>query len=127
MSTGMNHNNASIKLISRTAQIVDPAPVSASVFLDEDEWGIQNGAIGIQPGHMPPLHWNLVASRHNYAGTIAFADGHAEAWKWKDKWIREGHEILKRRYRDNPSDADASTPSSAEDRDLKRLQLTVPF
>lgn len=129
MSTGMNHESPMFfRTITRSSHISDPPPVNASVFLDEDEYSIQNGAIGIQPLHTGlPVHWNLVSMRHGYGGTLTFADGHAEAWRWKDKWIREGHEALKRRFQSDPSNADASTPSSPEDRDLQRLQKTVPY
>jgi prepilin-type N-terminal cleavage/methylation domain-containing protein len=129
MSTGIAHANSMfLRIITKASEIQDPAPVSASVFLDEDEYSIQNGALGIQPLHTKTdIHWNLVALRHNYGGTLSFADGHSEAWRWKDKWIAEGHQILSEQYARNPADANAITPSSAEDRDLKRLQLTVPF
>ena len=129
MSTGLAHENSMfLKTITRFSHITDPAPVNASVFLDEDEYSIQNGAIGIQPLHTSTyVHWNLVASRHNYGGALTFADGHAEMWRWKDKWIREGHEILKKRYEKDWADANALTPSSSSDRDLAKLQKTVPF
>jgi prepilin-type N-terminal cleavage/methylation domain-containing protein/prepilin-type processing-associated H-X9-DG protein len=129
MSTGLAHENAMfLKLVTMFSHITDPPPVNASVFLDEDEYSIQNGAIGIQPLHTSIYqHWNLVASRHNYGGNLTFADGHSEAWRWKDKWIRESHEILEKRFRADTANADASTPSSPADRDLQRLQKTVPF
>jgi prepilin-type N-terminal cleavage/methylation domain-containing protein/prepilin-type processing-associated H-X9-DG protein len=129
MSTGLSHSNSMFaRVILKSSQITDPAPVQASVFLDEDEYSIQNGAIGIQPEHTKlAVHWNLVGMRHNYGGTISFADGHCEAWRWKDKWIREGHEILRAQYQADPSNANSLTPSSPEDRDLQRLQKTVPY
>jgi prepilin-type N-terminal cleavage/methylation domain-containing protein len=129
MSTGLAHDNSMfLKVVTRFSHITDPAPVNASVFLDEDEYSIQNGAIGIQPLHTGVYaHWNLVASRHNYGGALTFADGHAETWRWKDQWIREGHDILQKRFKSDSSNADASTPSSPQDRDLQRLQKTVPF
>jgi prepilin-type N-terminal cleavage/methylation domain-containing protein len=129
MSTGMAHDSPKfLKVIKKFSHITDPAPVSASVFLDEDDYSIQNGAIGIEPIHTGlSIHWNLVASRHNYGGTLTFADGHAETWRWKDKWIREGRAILQKRFQASPKDADATTPSSPADRDLQKLQKTVPF
>jgi prepilin-type N-terminal cleavage/methylation domain-containing protein len=129
MSTGIAHANSMfLKIITKASEIQDPAPESASVFLDEDEYSIQNGALGIQPLHTKTdIHWNLVGMRHNYGGTLSFADGHSEAWRWKDQWIAEGHQILRDQYAKNPADANAITPSSAQDRDLKRLQLTVPY
>src|SRR5205085_9550161 len=129
MSTGLAHDNAMfLKKVTKFSHITDPPPVNASVFLDEDEYSIQNGAIGIQPLHTGTFqHWNLVASRHNYGGAFTYADGHGETAHWKDKWIREGHDILKKRFLADTSNADATTPSSPADRDLQKLQKTVPF
>lgn len=129
MSTGMSHKNASfLKVVENVSHIIDPAPVNASVFLDEDECSIQNGAIGIEPEHTRIYqHWNLPASRHGTAGTITFADGHSEMWRWKDRWIPEGSRILKQRYSKNPTNPDVVTPSDKNDRDLARLQKTVPY
>lgn len=129
MSTGLAHSSQKFnKVILRMPQITDPPPVNASVFLDEDEYSIQNGAIGIEPLHTRlDVHWNLVGLRHNYGGVLSFADGHSEAWRWKDQWILEGHQDLKRRVEADPNNADSTTRSSPEDRDLKRLQQTVPF
>ena len=129
MSTGMAHRNEfkRLKYIQTVSQIVSPAPASASVFLDEDPYSIQNGALGIEPGHTRALyHWNLPASHHHNAGVLSFADGHAEIWKWKDGWVARGSKILEERYRNNPNNPDVTVPSSSQDRDLRRLQTTVP-
>jgi prepilin-type N-terminal cleavage/methylation domain-containing protein/prepilin-type processing-associated H-X9-DG protein len=129
MSTGLSHKNPIfLKIVQTFAQLVDPSPVNASVFLDEDEYSIQNGAIGIEPEHTRiKQHWNLVASRHANGGAITFADGHGEMWVWKDRWIPEGSRILKQRYEKSFSNVDVTVPSSPLDRDLQRLQRTVPY
>jgi len=126
MSTGLAHENKlkGLKFVRAFSELTEPMPVKASVFLDEDAYSIQNGAIGIEPREF--YHWNLPASRHGNAGTITFADGHAELWKWKDNYIAEGSRELKRRYDADSSNHDVSVPSSPKDRDLKRLQETVP-
>jgi len=128
MSTGLACDNPEfLKVVKTFGQLVNPPPANASVFLDEDEYSIQDCSLGIQPEHTQlEEYWNLVASRHNMAGTITFADGHAELWKWKDRWIPEGSKILKNRYANSMS-VDVSVPSSKRDRDLQRLQKTVPF
>jgi prepilin-type processing-associated H-X9-DG protein len=129
MSTGLAHRNAKFKrLIYKFSDIVEPSPSQASVFLDEDAYSIQNASLGIEPLYTgQKFHWNLVASRHNNGGALSFADGHAEIWKWKDKWVPEGAVILKRRYDANPANVDVSVPSSSQDRDLLRLQQTVAY
>ncbi len=133
MSTGLAHLSPSKipRPIYRQSGIVDPAPSQASVFLDEDEWAIQNGAIGIEPRHTRErVHWNLPGSRHNNGLSIAFGDGHAEAWRWAGTAIRTGNGVLRDRFRADPSNGDASyvptSPTAADLRDLTRLQETVP-
>ncbi|HYE32019.1 MAG TPA: type II secretion system protein [Methylomirabilota bacterium] len=129
MSTGVGHDNPKfLKKVYRFSQLTDPAPSQASVFLDEDANSIQNGALGIEPLHTKVYaHWNLVANRHNNSGTLTFADGHAEIWKWLDRYIPEGSKTLAERAAANPSNSDVTVPSAASDRDLARLQKTVPF
>ena len=82
----------------------------ASVLWDENEASIDNGGIGFYPAGMWSW-WNLPASRHNKGGTMTFADGHAEYWKWKDPWILKftGY----------------GAATSTLDRDLARVQTTV--
>jgi prepilin-type processing-associated H-X9-DG protein len=134
MSTGLAHRSTGkiTNPIYRQSSIVDPAPSLASVFVDEDEWAIQNGAIGIEPRHTRALlHWNLPASRHGNGASISFADGHSELWRWGGPAIKAGSEVLRARFRTDPSNGDASyllsNPTPADRRDLQRLQETVPF
>jgi prepilin-type N-terminal cleavage/methylation domain-containing protein/prepilin-type processing-associated H-X9-DG protein len=129
MSTGLAHTNSKfLKVVTKFSDLTEPAPVNASVFLDEDAYSIQNGALGIEPAHTRQFfHWNLPASRHNNGGVLTFADGHAELWKWQDSFIPEGSKTLRKRYEGNPFNSDVSVPSSANDRDLIKLQRTVPF
>jgi prepilin-type N-terminal cleavage/methylation domain-containing protein/prepilin-type processing-associated H-X9-DG protein len=129
ISTGVGHRNAE-KIpnpIYKAAQIIDPSPVKASVFLDEDEWSIQNGAIGIEPTRTRiAVYWNLPAVRHSYGCNLSFADGHAEGWRWLDPFIGKSSKELQARFKANPANDDSSTSTVASDRDLKRLQTTVP-
>lgn len=130
MSTGLAHRNTAkgLKFVENFAQITQPAPAQASVFLEEDPYSIQNGAIGIEPAHTrATIHWNLPASRHDNSGVLTFADGHGELWKWRDDWIPHGSKMLAARFEANPSGTDVTVRSSPRDRDLKRLQATVPF
>ena len=61
MSTGLAHLNTGKipQPIYLYSAIIAPAPVKASVFLDEDEYSIQNGALGIEPASTRfPQYWN---------------------------------------------------------------------
>jgi len=66
----------------RESDILNPLPTQASVFIDENEDSIDNGGLGIWPAGNWGW-WNLPASRHLKSGTLSFADGHAEQWRWK--------------------------------------------
>lgn len=105
--------------IKKTSQIANPGPSQASVFLDEHEDSIDNGACGIYPMlnlTTPTLgYWNVPATRHSRGCNFSFADGHAESWKWKGPYIFKPVSQLKF----------SNTP--ADDRDALRLQRTVPL
>jgi len=101
-------------------QIIEPGSSKASVFLDEHEDSIDNGACGIYPlgrNQAAPYlgYWNVPATRHNKGCVLTFADGHGEAWKWRGPYIFKPVSQLKF----------SSTP--ADDRDALRLQQTVPW
>jgi prepilin-type processing-associated H-X9-DG protein len=73
----------------RFGQIQNPGPSRAAVFIDEHEKSIQQSAFGINaPDRFtlfdtPVWTWiSFPATRHNNAGTVSFADGHAELWRW---------------------------------------------
>jgi len=73
----------------RVGQIQNPGPVRAAVFVDENEKSIQQAAYGINAPDSLNLFnsslWTWVsfpATRHNQAGTLRFADGHVELWRW---------------------------------------------
>jgi prepilin-type N-terminal cleavage/methylation domain-containing protein/prepilin-type processing-associated H-X9-DG protein len=70
-------------------QIRDPGPTQALVFVDQHEKSIDDPCMGIsapsvwQAGWLPPwTWWEFPATHHNNGGTVSFADGHAEAWRW---------------------------------------------
>jgi len=97
------------------SQIIDPAPAKASVLLEEREDSIDNGAIGIYPIANGIGYWNVPATRHGRGCNISFGDGHAEHWKWLDKWITMPIGNIK------------FTITSPNDRDARRVQETVPY
>jgi len=68
--------------------IVDPKPVKALVFMDEDDRlnnpynGINDGNIGLRA--YPLTEWgDSPGRRHENGATVSFVDGHVEYWKWK--------------------------------------------
>ena len=70
-------------------QIVNPSPARAAVFIDEHEKSIQQSAFGINARNYLTLFgssiWTWIsfpATRHNQGGTLSFADGHVELWRW---------------------------------------------
>lgn len=103
----------------KTSQIVNPGTSQASVFLDEHEDSIDNGACGIYPmggGATPYLgYWNVPATRHGRGVNLSFADGHAEHWRWKGPHIFKPIAQLK------------FNTTAADDKDALRLQQTVPL
>src|SRR5207245_9323967 len=68
-------------------QIMDPAPAKASVFLDEREDSIDNGAIGIYPIKNGVVYWYVPGTRHSWGCNLSFGDGYAEHYCWLDKLI----------------------------------------
>lgn len=103
----------------KTAQILNPGPAGASVFVDEHEDSIDNGAIGIQPlGSLttPYLRfWNVPATRHSRGANLSFADGHVEYWRWRGSYIFRPAAQIK------------FTDAPAGDPDAFRIQQTVPL
>ena len=108
-----------------------PTPSAASVFIDEAGNSCDNNVIGIHaadestfPTGGTYTYWNLPTSRHGGSGVIGFADGHAEAHKWRGHWIIENNA--------RPDDGSGSvgpgfeTPSDPADPDLVYLKSTTP-
>ena len=129
MSTGLAHLNPEIipNPIYRAAQMLEPPPTRLSVFWDEDEWSIQNGALGILPPNHPDIYyWNLPASRHNRGGVVSFGDSHAELWRLRDSYIVQASETIKRSFQASPGNYVVSVPTVPQDRDLPRIRATVP-
>ncbi len=74
----------------RLGQIRNPGPAQAFVFVDEHENSIYWGLFALNhPNYYVYLGtvwtWlNSPATRHGNSGTVSFADGHAEIWRWKE-------------------------------------------
>lgn len=109
----------------RGSQINDPGPSSAAVFIDEHEKSIQQAAFGINAPNSFTLFgsslWTWVsfpATRHGNAGTLSFADGHAELWRWVEP---NTHRVS------SLNDWIVMKPAVANtDRDLRRFFMVIP-
>ena len=67
----------------RLAQIREPSPSQAFVFIDEHENSIENARLTV-----PVIgDWTWIdfpAARHLNGCVLSFADGHAELWRWRE-------------------------------------------
>jgi len=65
--------------------IVNPPPSRLFVFIDEHPDTLLDAQFG-NPVGMPyysQIWFDMPADRHNQAGNLSFADGHAERWRWR--------------------------------------------
>ena len=103
----------------KTSQLVDPGASRASVFLDEHEDSIDNGATGIyarESDVTPALGWwNVPGTRHSKGCVISFGDGHVEFWRWQGPYVFSPVGTIK------------FQPTPATDKDALRLEMTVPL
>jgi len=86
---GSPTNVPGVKCYRRLAEISQPAPSDALVFLDERIETINDGSFGMQWDfdENNPGSWVLrdkPALVHDGCGTLTFADGHVETHRWQD-------------------------------------------
>ena len=93
------------------SQFIHPGPSSTFIFIDENEGSIDNGSFFVM-GLEQWVWVNWPTTRHNLGGTLSFADGHVEWWKWRDGALRFNGSYW--------------YPTSASDRDLQRLKEALP-
>jgi prepilin-type N-terminal cleavage/methylation domain-containing protein/prepilin-type processing-associated H-X9-DG protein len=87
--------------------VTDPGPSQAQLFVDEDKDSIDDGYFAVD-SHQSTYWRNTMASRHGKGAQCAFADGHAENWRWAEP----GTALLK----------GLNANTKAGDRDLLRLK-----
>ena len=68
----------------RRTDMIRPGPAMTFVFIDEREDSIQDGYFVVDMYQEPPFWLSVPRSFHHGAGTLSFADGHAELRKWRD-------------------------------------------
>ena len=72
------------------ADIVDPTPAKAFVFIDEHPGSINDGLLSIDMSSFSPprpaacVIVDFPAAWHNQGVSLSFADGHGEIWRWRD-------------------------------------------
>jgi len=67
-------------------EIRNPNTSQAFVFIEVHEDGIFDSLFGMPTEAFwgdPCTWWDIPANRHGQGGTLSFADGHAERWKWR--------------------------------------------
>ena len=102
-------NQKGYKVNKKTTEISSPPPAQAFVFLDEHQNSIDDGHFGFAPES--DIWMNLPAMWHNNGCDFSFADGHVEAFKWRDPRTLALKVINSVRTPNNP--------------DLKRMQSVV--
>lgn len=101
-----------------------------SVFIEENQISIDNGAIGFNIDTQGGV-WNLPAARHNSGCGFSYLDGHAEIMRWR------GHRVsdLNAQYSNDNTQAQRPSPENnpthslpwdANDVDYRRLAETAP-
>jgi prepilin-type N-terminal cleavage/methylation domain-containing protein/prepilin-type processing-associated H-X9-DG protein len=91
----------------KSSAIINPSPSKANVFIHESPLTIEDCFFAVKG--FQNIWQNLPASVHGNGGTVTFADGHAEYWKWFEP------ETAKRKAWDEPG-------KKPVDRDLVRFQ-----
>jgi prepilin-type N-terminal cleavage/methylation domain-containing protein/prepilin-type processing-associated H-X9-DG protein len=68
----------------KSADIRNPPPVQAFVFIDENEGTLWDAQFGYpMPNYDPGVWWDMPANRHDQGANLSFADGHVENWHWR--------------------------------------------
>lgn len=67
----------------RFAQMAKPGPSQLWIFMDENEFNINDGAFAVSMA-TPTEIIDWVGIYHNRSGGLAFADGHSEIHRWTD-------------------------------------------
>ncbi len=93
----------------KTGDINNPSPTKCLVFIDENNYTIDDGYFAIPVGTDPAKWQNAPAARHNNGGVLSFADAHAELWRW----IEPTTALIKT--------WDYYSPKRSSDRDLRRI------
>jgi prepilin-type processing-associated H-X9-DG protein len=67
---------------TKLSQIKNPSPVEAMTFLDESINTLDDGYFAVNATGQINEYQNSPTARHGKSCVLAFADGHAERWRW---------------------------------------------
>ena len=112
----------------KMTSIQNPGPSQASVFIDVSANSIDNNEFPCwNAGGGNYSYYKLPTSRHNNAGTMSFADGHSEIWRWQSPYIAQGNAIPDSTSSSGTGSGWQAQGSSPSDGDLVRLQQSFPI
>ncbi len=98
---------------TKTVQILSPPPSLAMTFVDESTETIDDGYFAVNATTEINQWQNSPTVRHGQAGALAFADAHAEQWRWTAL------------HAEQTWDANVTQYGADTTKDLRRLQRTV--
>jgi len=129
VSVWLNCNQTTEALTARK-QATIRNPSQTSVFIEENQISIDNGAIGFRRTNSSGV-WNLPAGRHANGCNLSFIDGHSETFRWRAARIKELNEQFSadetRLIRPSPTTNPTANQSwPGDDPDFVRLALTAP-
>jgi prepilin-type N-terminal cleavage/methylation domain-containing protein/prepilin-type processing-associated H-X9-DG protein len=82
--TDFNTANHPWRTYGRMAEMTVPAPVNLFVIAENAESTEGDGDFDVIMLSQPTIMVDFPGTRHNFAGTFCFADGHGEIQKWTD-------------------------------------------
>jgi prepilin-type N-terminal cleavage/methylation domain-containing protein/prepilin-type processing-associated H-X9-DG protein len=68
---------------TKMTEIKQPSPAEAMTFVDESIETLDDGYFAVNWANEPTAWQNSPTVRHGQSGVFAFADGHAERWRWR--------------------------------------------
>jgi len=123
--------------MTKSTQVKNPS--AAFYFAEENQVGIDNGAMGVLSldstswGGGTPFFWNPPTGRHGNAASFSFVDGHSEIWKWRGDLIKcnqqyNSDNTVSQRQGGSPANPGlcANFPTTATDPDFIKLASALP-
>ena len=74
----------------KMTEIQMPTPAEANTFLDESIETVDDGYFAVNYGARKNEWQNSPTVRHGQSGVFAFADGHADRWRWRALNVEQG-------------------------------------